>query len=91
MPRTLAQILGPWQQPEADTGLITRCREAWDKPIDQFTDLELVTCLQQKLAVAHVLPVAKKRLETAVPDDSEMFEGQLAGAVAEAEKRRVNK
>ena len=90
MSRTLAEILGPWRQPEADTGLIARCREAWDKPIEQFTDLELVTCLQQNLAVAHILPIAKKRLEAAAPDGSEMFEGQLVEAVAAAEKKKAN-
>ena len=90
MSQTLAQILGPWRQPEVDTGLIARCREAWDKPIEQFTDLELVTCLQQNLAIVHVFPVAKKRLEAAAPDESEMFEGQLAEAVAAAEKKKAN-
>ncbi|HVU16113.1 MAG TPA: contact-dependent growth inhibition system immunity protein [Candidatus Didemnitutus sp.] len=90
MSQTLAQILGPWQQPEVDTSLITRCRNAWNKPIDQFTDLELVTCLQQDLAIGYVLPIAKNRLQNSAPDNSEMFEGQLAEAVADAEKRKTN-
>jgi hypothetical protein len=90
MPLTLAKILGPWQQPAFESGLIARCRDAWDKPLDALTNLELATCLKQDLAVAHVVPVAKKRLQDAVDDDSEMFEDQLAEAVADAEKKEAN-
>lgn len=90
MSLTLAQILGPWQQSEFESGLIARCRNAWNKPLDELSDLELVTCLQQELAVDHVIPVAKKRLQGAINDDSEMFEGQLAEAVADAEKKKAN-
>jgi hypothetical protein len=90
MSLTLAQILGTWQQPDFESGLIERCRKAWDKPLDSLSNLELVTCLQQNLAIAHIIPVAKKRLKDLVDDDSEMFEGQLAEAVAEAEKKKAN-
>lgn len=90
MSLTLAQLLGPWQQPNFESGLIARCRNAWDKPLDSFSNLELVICLQQDLAVDHVIPVAKKRLQDAVDDDSEMFEGQLAEAVTDAEKKKAN-
>ena len=90
MSLALAQILGPWQQPDSESGLIERCRNAWEKPLDVLSNLDLVTCLQQNLAVDHVIPVAKKRLQDAVDDDSEMFEGQLAEAIAEAEKKKAN-
>ncbi len=29
---TVAEILGPWVEPDWDSGLIARCREAWNKP-----------------------------------------------------------
>jgi hypothetical protein len=90
MSLTLTKILGPWQQPAFESGLITRCRDAWDKPLDGLSNLELATCLQQDLAVDHVIPVAKKRLEDAIEDDSEMFEGQLAEAVADVQKKKAN-
>ncbi len=89
MPLTLANILGPWKRPEIETGLIARCRKAWNKPLETLSNLELVTCLQQDLAVDHVISIAKRRLQDAVDDDSEMFEGQLAEAVADAEKKRA--
>lgn len=90
MSLTLARILGPWQQPDFESGLIARCREAWDKPLESLSRLELVTCLQQDLAVDHIIPVAKKKLHEAVDDDSELFEGQLADAVTDAEKKKAN-
>lgn len=90
MSLTLAQILGPWQEPDFESGLIERCRNAWDKPLDMLSNLEVVTFLQQDLAIDHVIPLAKKRLQDAVDDNSEMFEGQLAKALADAEKKKAN-
>jgi hypothetical protein len=90
MSLTLAKILGPWQQPAFESGLIARCRDAWDKPLESLSRLELVTFLKQDFAADHVMPVAKKRLQDALDDDSEMFEGQLAEAVADAEKKKAN-
>jgi hypothetical protein len=90
MSLTLAKILGPWQQPDFESGLIARCRNAWQKPIESLCNIELVTCLQQNLAVSHILPVAKKRLHERLDDDTELFDGQLAEAVAEAEKKTPN-
>jgi hypothetical protein len=90
MPVTLADILGPWQEPDFDSGLITRCRNMWAKPLENLSNHELVTCLQQDLAVEHALPIAKKRLQEHIDDDTELFEGQLTEAVAEAERKKPN-
>ncbi len=90
MPLTLAKILGPWQQPDYESGLIGRCRNAWEKPLESLSNYELVTCLQQNLAVAHILPVAKKRLSVRFDDDTELFDGQLGEAIGEAEKKTPN-
>lgn len=90
MSLTLAEILGPWRQTDFKSGLIERCRKAWDKPLDVLSNLELATLLQQDLAVDHVIPVARKRLQDAVNDNSEMFENQLAEALADAEKKKAN-
>ncbi len=88
MSPTLADILGPWQQPDFESGLIARCRSAWGKPIESLSNLELVTCLQQNLAIKHILPIAEKRLRERMDDESELFEGQLVKTVAEVLKRR---
>jgi hypothetical protein len=90
MSLTLAQILGPWQQPDFESGLIARCRNAWDKPLESLSNHELITCLQQDLAIAHILPLAKKRLHEKVDDDTELFDGQLAEAITDAEKKKPN-
>ena len=90
MPLALADILGPWQQPDFESGLIARCRNMWAKPLESLSNHELVTCLQQDLAAEYVLPIAKKRLHEHVDDDTEFFEGQLTEAVAEAERKKPN-
>jgi hypothetical protein len=90
MSLTLAQILGPWQQPDFESGLIARCRNAWDKPLESLSNHELVTCLQQDLAIAHILPLAKKRLHEKFDDDTELVDGQLAEALADPEKKIPN-
>lgn len=82
--RTLSEIVGPWHEPEFESGLIARCREAWPKPIDRLSRQELATLLRQKIAVTHLLPLAKQKIAT--PDDAtEMYDGELAAAIARAE------
>jgi len=51
------------------------------KPIDQLSDLELATVLEQDIGAAHILPEALRRLNRNQPDDTEYFEGQLKEAV----------
>ena len=80
--QSLEQIEGVWPDPEFDSGLILRCHTARKKPIDQLSDLELATLLNQDIGVAHILPEAIRRLRCNQPDDSEYFDGQLKEAVA---------
>lgn len=75
-PRTLNQILGPWGDPGFDSGLITRCREAWGKPIDTLSRMELATLIRQGIAVEELLPIARSRIQE-TDDDTEGFEGEL--------------
>ena len=83
---TLAQILGPWNDAEFDSGLVERCKKAWSKPLKSLTNLELATCLRQKIALEHIIPVAKERMKNRKDDDTEYYTGQLAEALADAEK-----
>lgn len=83
--RSVADILGPWVDPGFDSGLIQRCRDAWDKPLDGLTNLELATFLRQNIAVEHVLPVAKERVASNIDDDTELFDGELAEKIAQIE------
>jgi hypothetical protein len=83
---SVADILGPWSEPGWDSGLIARCREAWNKPLRELSRHELATLLRQTYAVEHLLPVAKKRLEDGIDDSTEMFDGELQEAVESASR-----
>jgi hypothetical protein len=78
---SVADILGPWTDPKWDSGLVTRCKNAWNKPLESLTNQELATFLGQRIAVAHILPIAEKRLACRHSDDSEMYEGELKDAI----------
>jgi hypothetical protein len=75
---SIADILGAWVEPDWDSGLIARCREAWNKPLRDLSREELSTLLRQRFAVEHLVPVAKKKLQGA-DDGTEMFDGELGG------------
>ena len=76
----IADILGPWVEPNWESGLIDRCRQAWSKPLRDLSREELATLLRQRFAVEHLLPVARKKLQEA-DDYTEMFDGELAEAI----------
>jgi hypothetical protein len=82
---SVADVLGPWVEPDWDSGLIARCRGAWNKPLRDLTREELATLLRQRFAVGHLLPIAKKRLAE-VDDDTEMFDGELQEAIEYASR-----
>ena len=83
---SVADILGPWVEPDWDSGLIARCREAWNKPLQNLSREELATLLRQRYAVEHLLPIAKKRLADGDDDDTEMFDRELAEAIEYASR-----
>jgi hypothetical protein len=58
-----------------------RCHAARKKPVDQLSDLELATLLNQDIGVAHILSEAVRRLSRNQPDDTEYFEGKPREAV----------
>jgi len=82
---SVADLLGPWVEPGWDSGLVARCRGAWNKPLGELSREELATLLRQKLAVEHLLPVARKKLQE-TDDDTEMFDGELVEAIQYASR-----
>ncbi len=60
--QSIADALGPWRDPDFNSGLIERCRQAWTKPLKDLTNQELATLLRQRIAVEHLLPFARHRL-----------------------------
>lgn len=83
-PETAASIMGPWQG-EASTSLQQRCRDAWETPFKELSDLMVATFLNQRVAVVQMLAEALRRLSSEPRDDTEYFDGQLVGAVIGAE------
>lgn len=84
--RSIADLLGPWVQPDWNSGLIERCRIAWNKPLRDLSREELATLLRQRIAVEHLLPIARHRLEHGIDDDTEMYDGELESAVEYASR-----
>ena len=82
MPSTLAvsDFLGPWSG-DTSTGIIQRCREAWDTPLESLNDLMVATFLNQNIATEHMLIEANRRMKDHERDDTEYFDGQLLEAI----------
>ena len=78
---TIAHLLGPWVEPDWDSGLIDRCRKVWNKPLRGLSKGELAMLLRQRVAVEHILPLARKRVEEGIEDDTELYEGELEAAI----------
>jgi hypothetical protein len=79
--KSLFDIIGPWVDPNFESGLIERCRNAWNKPINKLTNEELATLIRQNIAIDYILPIAERRLEDGIDDDTEMYEGELEEVV----------
>jgi len=83
---SVADLVGPWVDPDCDSGLIYRCKHAWSKPLRELSNEELSTLLRQRIAVQHILPIAKKRVEDKINDETEMYLGELEDAIVFASK-----
>jgi hypothetical protein len=79
---SVADLIGPWVDSEWETGLILRCKAAWNKPLKMLTNKELATFWKQRIATNQILPIVKNRVENKVDDDTEFYEGELQEAVA---------
>ncbi|MCD5969904.1 hypothetical protein [Pseudomonas quasicaspiana] len=84
-PTTVANIIGPWKG-EAPTTLLQHCRDAWDTPFKELSDIMVATFLNQRIALPQMLAEAKRRLDSEPREDTEYFDDQLAEAVLGADK-----
>ncbi|MGV3754613.1 MAG: contact-dependent growth inhibition system immunity protein [Verrucomicrobiota bacterium] len=83
---SLAVILGPWIEPEWQSGLIEQCRSVWSKPLRDLTNAELAMLLRQHFAVEQLLLIARQRVSEGFDDDTELWEGELTSAIEHASK-----
>jgi len=79
--RTVADVERPWEDPDFDSGLIKRCQQNWDVPVDQLTNHVLATFLRQQIAPSLIVPEARRRVHLDMEDDSELYDGELAEAL----------
>lgn len=84
--KSVADIEGPWAEPELSSGLIQRCRDNWSKPVTQVTNHVLATFIRQKLALSIVVPEAEDRIKRGYIDETELYDEELEVAVDEATK-----
>jgi hypothetical protein len=83
-PTTVADVEGPWVDPNFESGLIGRCKRGWNTPVAQLTNELLATYLRQKLALMLVVPEARKRIAEAHVDGTELYDEELANAFQSA-------
>ncbi len=83
-PRSVADVVGPWVDPDFDSGLIERCKRYWGVPVPELPNGMLATYLRQRIALQIIIPEARKRVETGIHDDSELYDGELAEAFRDA-------
>jgi hypothetical protein len=83
-PATVAEVEGPWADPDWASGLIERCKRGWKTPVVELTNELLATYLRQKIALSLVLPEARKRTSANVVDDTGLYDEELADPLRSA-------
>lgn len=89
--RSVADIEGPWEEPDWDSGLIDRCRRAWNIPISELTNAMLATFLRQQFATDAIALEARRRLDAGFDDGTEPREGELLEWYCETMERLAKK
>ena len=82
--KSVADIEGPWNDPDWDSGLVARCKQYWSVPANELPDLAVATYLEQCIATQLMMEEARRRIALGRPDDSEFFDGQLCEALRRA-------
>ena len=83
-PVTVADVEGPWVDPNFESGLIQRCRRGWNTPVSDLTNKLLATYLRQKIALSLVVPEARRRIVAKYVDDTELYDDELQEALTSA-------
>jgi hypothetical protein len=85
--QSVADIAGPWNDTEWDSGLVERCRKSWNIPINELSNEMLATFLRQQIATDLILEEATRRLTAGFDDGSEVDKVELKVAVETARER----
>ncbi len=60
--RSVADIEGPWMDPDFESSLIDRCRRNWTTPVRALSNSALATIVRQAVALQLVVPEARHEL-----------------------------
>lgn len=82
--RCVADVEGPWIEPEINSSLIERCRANWSVPVGAVSNYVLATFVRQQIAMNLVMPEAQHRIASGFTDESELYDEELSVAVSEA-------
>jgi len=88
--RSVAEIEGPWVEPDFNSSLIERCRNNWSVPVGEFSNYVLATFIRQERALSLVVPEAKRRIAAGYTDETELYDEELSNAVAEVTAQPIN-
>lgn len=75
--KSAKDVEGTWRETELRSGLIERCRDVWETPMDRLTDAMLATFLRQNIARSETMQEAERRVRLGEYDGTEMYDGQL--------------
>ena len=82
--RSVADVVGPWVDPQFESSLIERCRRNWTVPVNELSNYALATFIRQRIALHLVVPEAKRRIEVGFTDGTELYDDELSVAISEA-------
>jgi len=82
--RCIADVVGPWAEPDFESSLIARCRDNWLVPLGQMSNYALAMFIRQGFAWEITLPEARRRIAIGFIDDTELYDDELFVAVSEA-------
>jgi hypothetical protein len=82
--RCVADVVGPWQDPDFESSLIANCRRFWTTPVNELPNEIVAMYLRQKIGLELMIPEARRRLDSGYDDESEWYDGQLAASLESA-------
>lgn len=86
--RSVADVEGPWVEPDFNSSLIERCRANWSVPVSEISNYVLATFIRQRKALSLVVPEARRRIGAGFTDETELYDEELSVAVLEADSNR---
>jgi len=81
--RTIADIVGPWIEPDFNSSLTERCRNNRPVPVGTISNSVMATFIRQRIALSIVIPEAQGRIVAGFEDGTEILDDELLIAISE--------